>query len=387
MKRLSVPALILLFALPATAQETFSKYIAIEDYTGLSVMKVSTAEDFIDLAKRNRISTAFIKWKSGGASSTILFNIDSVFYSFELAGYGSIADYHKGSKLGYKNGAAYYEAVKLGITQLDFYLYYKRNDFTTMEDAKKAYAAGFVIEDMGKALVVLPAQLSADMMKQLVQAIPPTAYKLDGTVYALVHPDRRLTEDYVGDSASSRFKPRETRESHVYYLSLQNGITGYKDYVAFSESIKEGYQSVADSVDSKKKGFDNASTYYDAKTNGFASPTDYQEARALSIKTFEEYKTAKDWNTQVAAIIKKDGKNYSDAAMTYILGTLPKGKLYQIDMIVEYIDDTFMSSTAFKSHLKKQGFVNGESMVKEFLARNRSVAGGKFDLGTGVFQK
>jgi hypothetical protein len=56
-------------------------------------------------------------------------------------------------------------------------------------------------------------------------------------------------------------------------------------------------------------------------------------------------------------------------------------------MIVEYIDDNFMGSAAFKSHLKRQGFVNGESMVKEFLVRNRSVAGGRFDLESGVFQK
>jgi hypothetical protein len=73
--------------------------------------------------------------------------------------------------------------------------------------------------------------------------------------------------------------------------------------------------------------------------------------------------------------------------MTYVLTSLPKGKLYQISMIVDYIDDTFMRSSAVKNHLKKQGFVNGEAMVKEFLARNRIIADGKFDLDSGVFQK
>jgi hypothetical protein len=387
MKRSLLPALILLLTLPVSAQEAFSKYIAIEDYTGLSVVKVSTVEDFIDLAKRSRTSSAFIKWKGGAETSTILISIDSVFYSFELDGYKTIADYHKGTKAGYRNGAAYYEAVKLGITQLDFYVYYKRNDFASMEDAKKAYAAGFIIEDMGKARVVLPAQLSADKMKQLAEAVPPTAYKLEGTVYTLVHPGRRLTEDYAGDAASARFKPKEIKESHLYYFSVLNGIANYKDYLPFSESIKAGYLSVADSADSKKKGFESAPTYYDAKTNGFTSAADFQEARSFSIKTFDEYKAVKDWNTQVAAIVKKDGKNYSDAAMTYVLTSLPKGKLYQISMIVDYIDDTFMRSSAVKNHLKKQGFVNGEAMVKEFLARNRIIADGKFDLDSGVFQK
>jgi len=387
MKRLLIPALIILISMPAIAQEVFSKYIAIEDYTGLSVVKVSTVDDFIDLARRNKVNAAFIKWKSGSTTSTILVKVDSVFYSFELSGYNTIADYHKGSKIGHHDGAAYYDAVKLGITQLEFYKYYKRNAFATMEDARKAYATGFVIDDMDKVRVVLPTQLSAEMMKRLADAVPPSAYKLEGSVYALVYPDRRLTEDHAGDAASSRFKSKGIKESHIYYFATLNGMANYADYLGFADSIKAGYESVADSVDAKKKGFENGSTYYDAKENGFTTLADYQDARSFSIKTYQEYKTVKEFNAQVAAIIKKDGKNFSDAAMMHVLNTLPKNKIYQISMIVDFIDEQIIQSSAFKTHLKKQGFVNSEAVVKEFLSRNPSAGGGKYDIASGVFQK
>ena len=387
MKRLLVPVLILLVSLPAVAQEAFSRYVAIEDYTGLSVIKVSTVDDFIDLARRNKVTTAFIKWKSDNGASTVLVKVDSVFYSFELAGYNTIADYLKGTRIGYLDGAAYYEAIKLGITQLDFYKYYKRNAFATVEDARKAWATGFVIEEIDKIKVVLPLQMTVDTMKRLSEVIPPTAYKLEGTVYTLVYPDRRLTEDHAGDSGGARFKPADVLESHVYYFAALNGISTCKDYLAFSESIKAGYESVADSVDAKKKGFETAAIYYDAKMNGFAALADYQDARAYSIKTFEDYKPVKEFNAQVAAIMKKEGKSFPDSVMVYVLGVLPKNKIYQLSMIVDYVDRNIIKSGSFKAYLKKQGYTNGESTVREFLARHPSIAGGKYDAEAGVFQK
>ncbi len=387
MKRLLVPVLILFVSIPALAQEVFSRYIAIEDYTGLSVIKVSTVDDFIDLARRNKVSTAFIKWKIDSGTSTVLVKVDSVFYSFELSGYSTVSDYLKGTRTGYPDGLSYYEAIKLGITQLDFYKYYKRNAFATAEDAKKAWAAGFVIDDLGKVKIVLPPQMTADTMKRLSDVIPPTAYKLDGTAYTLVYPDRRLTEDHAGDSGGARFKPADVLESHVYYFAALNGVATYKDYLVFSDSIKAGYESVADSVDAKKKGFENASMYYDAKVNGFAALADYQDARTYSIKTFEDYKPVREFNAQVAAIMKKEGKNYPDSVMVYALGLLPKNKIYQLSMIVDYIDRNIVKSGAFKAYMKKQGYTNAESTVREFLARHPSIAGGKYDAEAGVFQK
>lgn len=387
MKRLLVPVFILLVSLPAVAQEAFSRYIAIEDYTGLSVIKVSTVDDFIDLARRNKVSTAFIKWKGDSGTSTVLVKVDSVFYSFELSGYSTIADYLKGTRTGYPDGAAYYEAVKLGITQLDFYKYYKRNAFTTVEDARKAFAAGFVIDDIEKVKIVLPPKMNAETMKRLSDVIPPTAYKLEDSAYTLVYPDRRLTEDHAGDSGGARFKPADILESHVYYFAALNGISTCRDYLAFSESVKAGYESVADSVDSKKRGFETASMYYDAKDNGFTTLADYKDARMFSIKTFDDYKPVKEFNAQVAAIVKKEGKSYPDSVMVYALGLLPKSKIYQLSMIVDFIDMNIIKSGSFKAHLKKQGYTNSESTIREFLSRHPSIAGGKYDAEAGVFQK
>ena len=248
MKRLLVPVLILLVSLPAVAQEAFSRYIAIEDYTGLSVIKVSTVDDFIDLARRNKVSTAFIKWNSDSVVSTVLVKVDSVFYSFELSGYSTVADYLKGTRTGYPDGAAYYEAVKLGITQLDFYKYYKRNAFAAVEDARKAFASGFVLDDMTSEIQLSPRGVF-DYDRWAWQKNYKDPRRVD-MFPIMIHKERQFSRDwveypYVLNPDTLKIEPDKRGFQPFPQDHWRKYWEDRKEYTAISQSsVKEAFKEL-----------------------------------------------------------------------------------------------------------------------------------------------
>ncbi len=388
MKRLLPLVLLLAATFPISSQEIFSKYVPIQSFSGLPMIQLSKIDDLVDLARQSKGASAFISWQNGNASSTLLVKADPVYYSFDLKGFGSVGDFQKGQKGGFPNGPIFYEADLKGISQYDFYTFFKRNSFASMEDCKNAYASGFIANDKVKFYTVLPLELSAEKTAVLSDQIPfigiisqrTDAYSNDGKTYKLKDPKKRRADSFGVQSGSMK-------EYQVYYLALADGKKTYKEYSDLSDAVYSGFFEVKDFTDAKAAGFASGDQYYEATQKGFASADDFAQAQQLRIQTYAEYKPIKDIRGQLEAIMKKDASTFNDAAMVYVLTLLPRGKPYSVPAIADFIEKSVATTPAIRGFLDRQGFSNFEAVIKDYFRRNTVSGLGKYDIAAGAFTR
>ena len=144
MKR-AFPLFFLLCLSPLLAE---IKYVTITSRQNLPVITVETIDDFEAIINAYSIPIAYLYFDSTShEKSTLLVAAEGTYFSLPLEGYKTLSDYRKGTTAKYKNGADYYKAQSLGVTDAAFFYYYSRNHFESLKDAELAYRNGFVLAD------------------------------------------------------------------------------------------------------------------------------------------------------------------------------------------------------------------------------------------------
>ena len=118
------------------------KYVEIGARQNLPMIRIKSIDDFETIINTYNISLVFLQSNSGRTNEAFVM-AENTYFVFELDGYKTLADYRAGNAALFRTAEDYGKAKALGIEKSDFYYYYARNSFKSVEDAKDAQKKGF----------------------------------------------------------------------------------------------------------------------------------------------------------------------------------------------------------------------------------------------------
>ncbi|MCM1321967.1 MAG: hypothetical protein NC041_08440 [Bacteroides sp.] len=287
------------------------KYIEIKDVANISEIEFSNLSDF------EKFATGDIFFCKKTSKSYVL--VGSTYYSYNLQGYRTVADFKAGSE--YKNAGDYYESAEQKIPDAERFYFYKSNHFANGADALDAWANGW-------------------------------AEKFERANYAKFEEE----EIYLGGSISES-----------YYSAKEKGINTLPKYIEFLFLQKHGFSSMEVYKTAKSKGFNENSDYQNAAAKGFETKEVWDTARKLNLADSAEYR---NYIAFTAEIEKRAGeKNVSkkEAVVYHYLLKVPKDS-YSLEKLIENL----------KTQIKAEN-INVKRAIEEYVGeRYRNNYGNNF---------
>jgi hypothetical protein len=140
MKKLFAMLFCVLISVCATAE---LKYIEIVQTQNLPLFMVKSIDDFEAIISRYGASMVFLQYQPQSSSSTAFVIAENTYFSFDLEGYASIADFRSGKNQKYKNAQDYEEGKSLGFSNSEAYYFYTKNSFKSVKDCLTAISHKF----------------------------------------------------------------------------------------------------------------------------------------------------------------------------------------------------------------------------------------------------
>lgn len=251
------------------------KYIEIDSIKNVPVIEIKSIEDFEAIINEYGVRIGYLQKtldtslgnKKEYDGVTLYIIIDSVYFSFPMKGYLTLADYKNGILKKFENGSDYNKAISLGFESSQMYYYYRRNSFLSVDDCKDAFNNGFK----------------------------------------------------NNDSRSS--------DSNAYYSAKKLGFSNYADYQEYLDYTAKGYASKTDWQVAKAKGFDKGSDYYTATENGFLDYSSFNTARGVGLKTNDDYQKFSQLVSSIERIMKEKNLEKKNAIIYFYIQNLPKGEM------------------------------------------------------------
>lgn len=296
------------------------KYVEICSIQNLPVIKIKTIEDFEEIIKNYNIPIVFIKHDSETKpsfqssakftdNSEALVLTGNTYFTFNLEGYNTLADYKAGNNANFKNSTDYMRAKSLGIENSEFFYYYSRNSFRNIEDANNAYKSGFVFYKVFRQ--VTPSEkMFLQSQKQLV-----------------------LNENIS-----------RNEESDKYYDAKKLGYNDYSSYKEYIDYTANGFKTKDEYLLAKSKGFYRATDFKTATDAGFSDGEEYNEALKLGLKTKSDLTAFTEITSSIDKIISEKKSNKMNATIYYFIHCLPKGEM-SISVLSKSLEETYSSNS------------------------------------------
>ena len=320
------------------------KYIEIKDVSNVSEIEFSNLSDFEKFA----VGDIFFCKKT--SKSYVL--VGGTYYSYNLQGYKTVADFKAGSK--YKNAIDYYESVEQKIPDAERFYFYKSNHFANGADALDAWANGW-------------------------------GEKFERANYARFEDE----EIYLGSPISN-----------LYYSAKQYGINTLSECVELLFLQKHEFESMEIYRIAKSKGFKENSDYQSAIAKGFETKEVWDAARKLNLANASEYQ---NYIAFVAEIENKiDEKDFTkEAAVVYhYIAKVPKDN-YSLEKLIENCNSQMKNENAnvklaiekyvekkvdyYKNSFEKMENYLSNSLVLRIIENSKEL--GKYNEKNDVFNK
>ena len=129
-------------AQPVTIQNQIAnlKYILVKSFNSTNSISLANINDFSALITDHKIHHIFFNDNIFFMQSSTL----AIPVSIASNGYKSIADFQRGSQIGYNNGASYYYALENKLNTQEEVDYFKQEKFLSSDDYRQAQKDGYV---------------------------------------------------------------------------------------------------------------------------------------------------------------------------------------------------------------------------------------------------
>lgn len=297
------------------------KYIEIGSKQNLPMIKIKTIEDFEAIIKAYDITVVFLQFDVDSRSSRSVNSMNSdafvivnnTYFSFSMEGYKTLADYKAGKNAKFKNAADYEKSKTLGIANLDFFYYYDRNLFRTVEDADEAYKTGFVFYKSYEERSKLNLYSSLD--------------------------DNDKKEGLIFNENLPKGK-----ESEAYYESKKLGYTNYADYKEYLDFKAKGFNTKDEYLTATSKGFSNGKEYKIATEAGFLNFEEYKISQDMGLKTKSEFDVFNEITSSIDKIIDEKKIDKKNAIIYYFIQKLPKEEM-SISVLSKTLNELYFSNS------------------------------------------
>jgi len=302
------------------------KYIEVDSFKNLAVIKLASLEAFLKLADESKPKHIFIKSQdeegasangeandkgdflsrtrglinsvSGSATKTEFYFVDdNTVYAVDGEGYKNIEDYNAGKEKNFKSGSEYYASLEGGFESKEAYEASISDGFSSKEEYEKANNTGFI----GGVAKLNAAKLAGELKDTYFNKVKNI--KKDGDLY------------------------RYARKS------------GYDSFVEFKDAMLAGYVggNAEEFRTAKKSGFSDAESYKAAISGSFEDPTEFASAKEMGIAS----KTVFDRYKDLESIKADKGYGFFDQANVYdLLKNLESGKLISFGKLAERLKDS-----------------------------------------------
>lgn len=299
------------------------KYIEVDSFKNLPVIKLASLEDFVNLLgeynpkhiftkidaaednKEEKEKTDFfsrtkglINSVAGGSTKTEFYFVeDNTVYAVSGNGYKSLEDYNKGIAAKFQSGDEYYASLDGGYANYDEYKQSQNDGFSSKEEYEKAQNTGFI----GGVAKLNAAKMAGDLKDNYYSKVK--SIKKDGDLY------------------------RYAKKS------------GYESFVEFKDAVFAGYvgKNAEEFRSAQESGFGDADAYQAAKQGSFESPSDFQAANSLGIDSKAIY----DRYKQLEEIKSAHNYGFLDQANVFdLLKNLDSGKLISFGKLSERLKES-----------------------------------------------
>jgi hypothetical protein len=362
---------------------TYVRSMALTAQTRVLIRSVS---DFLDLVRKAKVDTIYALDPSGERVEEFYAWTGGYFIALRASGYGNLADYAAGLKLGFSSGAEYYASRELGMANKDEYDYWNAERFLSVKDMKAAIAAGYRGKGRDRDSYVFPRKVPerqytagfldalafASLMEGVSLPLDPSTRELAskhgfklpaaGTTISVgaKGADRerftagfRLLREYL--ARENRLGKVEYRASggawvsatvpsfggtggdaSLWYFSRAYGEPRIADFLERYTILASGFDSKQDEAAASRAGFPGADDYYAALSVGFDNYRDYGGARALSLADLESWLPYRERLRELSDLMARLGIfAWPEGLVALQLSQVPAGKAISLEKAAE----------------------------------------------------
>lgn len=294
------------------------RYIEIDSKQNLPMIRIKKIDDFEAIINAYDISLIFLQtdldsrydWSSSKISDAFVIGGNSYFV-FNIEGYATLADYKAGKSAIYETAYDYSKAKSLGIDNSEFFYFYSRNSFQSIEDAKDAYKNGFVLY----------------------------------AAFREKNREEKMNRNYSYESDFIYNKNPQNKESEAYYDAKKLGYQNYTDYKEYLDYTAKGFKSKDEYLLAKSKGFSTAQDYTTATKAGFIDNNEYQKAKKLGLNKKSDFVSYNEITNTIDKIITDKKIDKKSALTYYFIQNLPKSE-NAISALSKILSDSFNANSA-----------------------------------------